>query len=209
MIKSKPSFSALIFVLVIFVCTAPLLAQKPKTRKQKTVELVAEVEPQAIEENWKKFTSDAGSFSVVSPGALTYQQKTAQTPEGPIQLHAFIYFANAEYSVSYADYLLMLENTDRLTAFFNTVRDAGVKGISGRLLDEKEFTLSGHPSRSYLIEYGTDHGFLLIGRNIVVGQRLYMVTASYGKDTVPLAQGSYEKWAQRFLNSFMLNTKTN
>jgi|RhiMetdeSRZDD1v2_1073273.scaffolds.fasta_scaffold37625_2 hypothetical protein len=206
---SWTSSSFLISGVAILLCSAPLLGQKSKSRKPKPVELVAQVEPQAVEKNWKLFTSTTGKFSVVSPGELTYQQKTAQTPEGPVQLHVFYYFANAEYSVSYADYLLMLQGSDRLTAFLNTVRDAGVKGINGRLLEDKEITLSGYPGRSYIVEYGTNHGFLLMGRNIVVGQRLYMITASYGKNEVPLVEGSYEKWARRFLDSFTLNATSN
>jgi len=207
--KFSTFFSFLLTGLGLLLSSTPLLAQKTKPLKSKPVELVAEVEPQAVEENWKLFTSAAGNFSVISPGQLTYREKTAQTPEGPVPLHVFYYFANAEYSVTYADYLLMLQSAPRLTEFLNSIRDAGVKGINGRLLGEKEITLNGHPGRSYMVEYGTNHGFLLVGRNIVVGQRLYMVTASYSKSALPLAEGSYEKWAQRFLDSFTLNTTGN
>ena len=185
-------------------CTEFSLAQTSRRRQPKPKELIVELEPQADPQNWKTFTSTAGSFSVLAPGELSHQQKEAQSPDGPIQMHVFTYYANAEYSLSYADYLAVIENQDRQSQFLNAVRDAGVKGINGRLLEEKEITLDGHPGRSYRIEYGRDYGFLLVGRNIVVGQRLYIVSTTYRKNALAVAVGSYEGWALKFLDSFRL-----
>ena len=206
--RSFPIASRLFLLAAfVFTCSNLALAQKSKKQKVTTTELVAEVEPQADPANWKTFTSAAGNFSIVTPGTFTHEEKTTQGPDGPVQLHVFIYYANAEYSVTYADYLAVIENSDRTQLFLNAVRDAGVQGINGRLVEEKEITLEGHPGRTYIIEYGTNNGFLLAGRNIVVGQRLYILSATYRKNEVPLVKGSYADWALKFLDSFKL-TKT-
>lgn len=207
--RSFPIASRLfLLAVVVTTCGNLTFAQKSKKQKVTTTELVAEVEPQANPANWKTFISDAGNFSIVTPGAFTHEEKTAQSPDGPVQLHVFIYYANAEYSVTYADYLAVIENSDRTQLFLNAVRDAGVQGINGKLVEEKEITLDGHPGRNYIIEYGTNNGFLLAGRNIVVGQRLYIVSATYRKNEVPLVKGSYAEWALKFLDSFKLTKIT-
>jgi hypothetical protein len=191
-----------------------LLAQRPKSRRAKPaakppVELVAELEPQSSAANWKLFTSPEGRFSILTPGEFKYTKPVAQTPDGPIQMHVFNYFANAEYSVTYADYLAVIERSERLTPFLDGVRDSGIAGIKGRLLEEKDITFDGHPGRSYRIEYGTDYNSLLLGRNVVVGQRLYIVAATYARKSVAVADGSYEQWALKYLDSFKLVNPAN
>ena len=118
-------------------------------------------------------------------------------------MYLFTYFANAEYSVSYADYLSVIEGNDRMKLFLDSVRDSGVKGINGRLLEEQEITVDGHPGRAYRIEYGKNRNQLLVGRNVVVGQRLYIVATTYAKKASATG-GSYAEWSQRFLDSFKL-----
>jgi hypothetical protein len=206
------TFTSLVLLVVSLTPSASALGQKSKSRRPKPkttpgVELIAEVEPQSLAENWKPFTSAQGHFSVVAPGELAYEKKVAQSPDGPIQVHVYNYFANAEYSVSYVDYLAVIEGTGRVTQFLDTVRDAGVKGINGRLLEEKEIMFAGHPSREYRVEYGTNNGFLLMGRYVVVGQRLYIVSTTYGK-AATANMGTYEQWAKKFLDSFELVKET-
>jgi hypothetical protein len=203
--------SALVLLLIFVSCTEFSLAQtsrRQQRRQPRPKELIAELEPQADPQNWKTFTSAAGSFSVLTPGELSHEQRAAQSSDGSVQMHVFTYYANAEYSISYADYLAVIENQDRQSQFLNAVRDAGVKGINGRLLEDKEITLDGHPGRSYRVEYGTDYGFLLVGRNVVVGQRLYIVSTTYRKNALAVAVGSYEAWALKFLDSFRLTRPT-
>jgi hypothetical protein len=145
-----------------------------------------------------------GRFSITPPGGFIQNLKVAQTPDGPIQMNVFSCFANAEYSLTYADYLVVIEGNERMSLFLDSVRDSGVKGINGRLLEEKQITLDGHPGRAYRVEYGRNKDHLLLGRNVVVGQRLYIVAATYNRKTIPLADGGYEQWALKYLDSFKL-----
>ena len=91
--------------------------------------------------------------------------------------------------------------------FLDGVRDSGVKGIKGRLLEDKEIVVEGHPGRAYRIEYGRNKDHLLIGRNVVVGQRLYIIASTYVKKDKS-SQGSYSEWSQKFLDSFTLTKPT-
>ena len=206
MIKSKAFL--LTSLLIVFTClttSGSVMAQKSKARPAKVTPtppvVIVEVEPQSIEENWKPFTSVEGRFSITAPGGFIRNYKTAQTPDGPIQMNVFTCFANAEYSITYADYLVVIEGNERMSLFLDGVRDSGVKGIKGRLLEEKEIMVDGHPGRTYRVEYGKKKDHLLVGRNVVVGQRLYIIAATYGKKEFS-SKGSYAEWAQRFLDSF-------
>jgi hypothetical protein len=211
--KTKPFLTVFLLVLS-FSLTASysVVAQKSKSRKpaapKPTVEVIAPIEPESIAENWKTFNSVEGRFSITFPGGFLRYLKTAQSAEGPVQLYVFSCIAlNAEYSVSYADYLSVIEGHDRMKLFLDGVRDSGVKGIRGRLLEDKEIVVDGHPGRAYRIEYGRNKDHLLVGRNVVVGQRLYIIAGTYNKRDKP-STGSYPDWTQRFLDSFTL-TKPN
>lgn len=190
------------------IASSSVSAQKSKSRKtiasQPPLEVITPFEPESIPENWKSFTSVEGRFSITSPGGFIRYLKTAQSPDGPVQLYVFSCIAlNAEYSISYADYLSVIEGNERMKLFLDGVRDSGVKGIKGRLLEDKEIVVDGHPGRAYRIEYGRNKDHLLIGRNVVVGQRLYIVASTYIKKDKP-SQGSYAEWSQKFVDSLTL-----
>jgi TonB family protein len=109
-----------------------------------------------------------------------------------------------EYSIGYADYPFTVEGTDRITPFFAGVRNSGVKGINGHLVEDKEEAFAGHPGRVYSVEFGG--GYILKCRTLVLKNRLYMVLATtYGeKQAPPNVVQIYNDAASKFIDSFTL-----
>ncbi|HSE32236.1 MAG TPA: hypothetical protein VLA93_11740 [Pyrinomonadaceae bacterium] len=196
-----------ILMLVVLISSAnfSLTAQSQDRQKPKPSERVYVLEPPPDTKSWKEFTSEDGRFSIVSPGALEHSEKYVALPAGgTMKVHVFLFTANAEYGVTYCDYPFQIEGTGTVREFMDAVRDAGVKGINGRLLNYEETAFDGHPSRFYSVQYGSQYGFLLVTRTIVVGSRLYMVTTTYRKADLPTVVRMYEEWANRFRESFKL-----
>ena len=126
---------------------------------------------------------------------------------GTVTQVLFVARTNAEYGVGYADYTPQIEGTDLLTPFLDSVRDSGVQGIRGQLLDETDISYEGHPGRFYRLEFGG--GYLMNVKILVIKNRLYMVMATtYGKKAPVDVARAYDGFAKKFLDSFKLNSVT-
>jgi TonB family protein len=138
------------------------------------------------------------------PGTPVEETKPAPPPAQDLLMRLATVRTMAEYSVGYADYPFAVEGTERAATFLTNVRDAGVKGTSSRLVEDRDEPFSSHPGRVYKVEFGG--GYYLACRSFVVKNRLYMVMATtYGeKKAAPNVVQIYEDAADRFLESFRL-----
>ena len=109
----------------------------------------------------------------------------------------------AEYGVSFVDYPLTIEGTERENMFLDAVMYDGVKRFGGNLLEHRDTSFDGHPGREYRVEFGG--GYNLRGKIFIVKNRLYILGAStYGKKAPAEVTRVYENFAARFFDSFKL-----
>ncbi len=156
-------------------------------------------------EAWKEFSSAEGRFSALFPGIPEEVIQRLPLPNENIVLHSYYLRTSVEYQTSYTDYPLPIEGTDKIAMFLNNVRDSSIKGINGKLLEDKESTFNGHPGRIYKVEFGG--GYIINSRIFVVKNRFYMVaTTTYGKKAPANVSRLYENAATTFLDSFKLLT---
>ncbi|HEV7680982.1 MAG TPA: hypothetical protein VGO68_02585 [Pyrinomonadaceae bacterium] len=193
-----------IFVLLLASISQAQDKTPAKSASQKeSPAAVAEFDPK----NWKEFSSSEGGFSVLVPTNPVKEEKQLISMIGTVTSVMFVARTNAEYGVSYADYTPEIEGTELLTPFLDSVRDSGVQGIKGQLLDETEISFEGHPGRFYRVEFGG--GYLVNVKLLVIKNRLYLVIATtYGKKAPVIVARAYEGFAKKFLDSFKLNPVT-
>jgi hypothetical protein len=191
---------ALIFVLLVSASSAVTQEVKP-AKEQRPAAADAEFN----DKNWKTFSSAEGRFSASFPAPPSEGEQPLTSTLGVVTIHTFIARTNAEYGVSYADYLSPIEGTDLLVPFLDAVRDSGVQGVKGRLLDEHDISFEQHPGRAYRVEFGG--GYVMNVRIFVVENRLYLITASsYGSKAPAGVARAYEGFATKFLDSFRLTS---
>jgi len=158
--------------------------------------------PESNPQNWKEFKSTEGQFTVLMPGVPAEE---GLAPYDNVVMHLFNLRTNAEYAVGYADYPELFEGTERITAFMDRVRDGGVMGIRGTLLECKDSQFEGHPGRVYKVEFGG--GYVMNSKIVVVKNRLYLIAATtYGQKAPADVAQIYETAAAKFLNSFKLTS---
>jgi TonB family protein len=163
--------------------------------------------PETNTRAWKQFTSTEGGFTVRMPAKPEETKRALAPPNENVIMHSFVATTVAEYGVLYADYPWQIEGTERANSFLTSVRDGGVKGISGgRLLEDEERPFDGHPGRVYRAEFGGGYNIRCV--MFVVKNRLYMVTAStYGSNAPsPSIARMYENAAKTFLDTFKLTS---
>ena len=195
--------SAVLVLLLVSISQAQDKTPARSASQKESPAAVAEFDPR----NWKEFSSSEGGFSVLLPTNPLKEEKQIVSMIGTVTLVMLVARTNAEYGVGYADYDPEIEGTELLTPFLNSVRDSGVQGISGQLLDETEISYEGHPGRFYRVEFAG--GYLINMKILVVKNRLYLVTATtYGKKAPVNVARAYEGFARKFFDSFKLNPVT-
>lgn len=194
----------LLAVSVLLLASISLAQDKTPAKSASQKESVASV-PELDPKNWKAFTSSEGGFSVLVPTIPLKEEKQIISMIGTVTSVIFVARTNAEYGVAYADYLPQIEGTEMLTPFLDSVRDSGVQGIRGQLLDEADISYEGHLGRFYRVEFGG--GYVISAKIIVIKNRLYMVmVTTYGKKAPVNVARAYEGFAKKFLDSFKINS---
>jgi hypothetical protein len=149
MMKRLIRYSLLLFTLMS--CYTFCFAQEnkqPSETSPSPASTAAEYNPGS----WKEHISPEGRFSISFPGVPTELTQPLPLPNVNIVAHTFYLRTLAEYQVTYADYPFPIEGTDKITAFFNGVRDFGIKAIDGHLLEEKEiFSMGIRDASTWLV----------------------------------------------------------
>lgn len=152
---------------------------------------------QAGEAGWKKYSSEAGKFSMRVPGT---PDESASTEKG-VMLHTFKVLQRPRlYLVIYSDYPdadLELKTSSRLAS----ERDGFIKGLTnGKLVSEREITFKRGNTDLPALEFTAETESVNYKSVVVLdGRRVYFACAGSikGNDST----GEFE----RFLGSFTLD----
>ena len=136
--------------------------------------------------DWRELKSADGGFEAVLPAKLRYEVRTLGAPAVTMHLWS-ARAANSVFGVGYADYPAVD------AALLDGTRDALVKNIGGRVLEEKPLLHKGLPGREFVAESGATR---LRARLLVSGKRLYQLAVLGERDAVAAAD------VELFLSSF-------
>ena len=125
-------------------------------------------------------------------------------PFGKAQGHFFdLRTEYADLGFSYANLPLSVEKLETLKIFFDNARDGLVTSSKGRLLEEKELSVEGHPGRILKLELPS--GDTIRQKVLVVGSHVYqMMFISKDKGMPPSVLKYNEVAASRYFESFTL-----
>jgi hypothetical protein len=150
---------------------------------------------------FKEFAPKGAGFSVMMPGEPKEQKKSVKTPAGDVEITMNVAEPAANYTfvIAHTDYpeaaLKNSSEDQRLDAY----RDAAVREVKGKIINEKKIKLAKFPGRDVVIELSPKGQ--LHARFYVVDNRLYQLTVGGTKE-----QAS-SKDAEKFLDSFKLTRK--
>jgi hypothetical protein len=162
----------------------------------------AEYSPQS----WKEFSSAQGRFAALFPGTPAEQTEAVDTASGKIDMHTVSLSSVAFYVVAYSDFPFNLEEPETIKQNLDNGRDMGVKGVDGRLLEEKEITVEGHPGRYLKVQAG--NGGIIRSKIIIVGNRNYTLVVVTNDQGAPEATLRFhEEIASKFHDSFKLKAE--
>ena len=143
--------------------------------------------------DWKKFTSEKGTFSVLLPG--TPEESVQRNPKIGNENHSFfVRIDHKSLGVAYSDFADEEVTASKIDALLDNARDDGAETTNGTVREEKKIDLDGHPGREVLID--TPRGYTYRVRFYLVKNRLY--------DVVALAKKGKENDADvvKFFDSF-------
>jgi hypothetical protein len=149
--------------------------------------------------DWEEFTSTAGRFSVVMPGAPVEQTQVVETDAGAVDLYMYLVDkGTAAYIAGYADYPQeLISQTDTQTLLQNA-RDGALANVGGSLMNERSISLDGHAGLEIEVETSdppTQVAYL-VARFYLVENRLYQ--------TLVVTLNNASSDTERFLDSFVL-----
>jgi hypothetical protein len=146
---------------------------------------------------WQEFSHAAGKFTVLMPAAPTEQQQVIQTAAGPITMYMFFHElkgGQSMYGVIYSDYPALVANADPQKVL-DGGRDGAVADMKGRLVQEQNITIQGHPGRELHIEVPQG---MVKARIYLVGVRLYQALSVGAKEMIRPED------TEKFFSSFRL-----
>ena len=191
-------------LIVLFLASESLcLAQTDRSGpNQPPPRTEAEFNPSS----WKEYSPAEGRFTILFPGIPKETIQSVDVLGGQIKIHIHNLKAGGEYGVIYADYPIPVGNPD----VANRVLDSGAKGavaeVNAELLSMTEISIDGYPGR--LLREKLPDGKILKAKMYLVGQRLFQIAVTMPRaDTTQDGGQSYEKFADKFLNSFKLSVE--
>lgn len=153
--------------------------------------------------NWEEFISEEGRFSVLLPGVPKEVVREIDSPYGKSQGHYFNLQTFADFGFAYTQFPVTVEATDAAKKLLDRARDGLVAGLKGKLLEDKEISLDGHPGRFIRAELASGETYR--HKVFVVGSRSYQaVFISMDKDATSAARNHHEAAAKKFLDSLKL-----
>ncbi len=123
-------------------------------------------------------------FSAMLPGQPVYEEQEIPTLIGPIKAHKFGAGEGiTQYMLVVSDYPPELMKLSDAKTLLEGARDGAVGNTGGKLLEDKEITVDGHPGRQFKLEIPP--GLKLSGRIVMAESRLYQVMAIGLGDSLP------------------------
>ncbi len=158
-------------------------------------------------QEWKEFSSPEGHFTILFPGKPREYVQPPDTKAGRLEKRIYaLETALATYIVAYDDLAPFSADPATIKQMLDSGRDQAIASEKGKLLEEKNISLDGHPGREIVAE--TPEGILKT-RVYVVRQRLYQIilftpsSQMRSKESGQLDQSMTHK----FFESFRLTIK--
>ncbi|HEX8844162.1 MAG TPA: hypothetical protein VF791_05940 [Pyrinomonadaceae bacterium] len=151
----------------------------------------------ASSQSWQPLTGD--QFSVSMPGTPMKSDQTEPSPAGPIQIHLYTVSQGYEgYIVGYSEYPDLVFSSGNNDVLLNGARDGAIQNVNGKILNERNITLSGYPGRE-ITGNAPSQNISFTARLFIAKPRMYMLMyTQYGVDK-PLSEDG-----RRFLDSFQI-----
>ncbi len=154
-------------------------------------------------DNWKEFISEEGRFSVLLPGTPKEVVHEIDSPFGKSRGHYFNLTTFADFGFSYTQFPLAVENPELAKRLLDRARDGLLATLEGKLSEEKEISLDGHPGRFIKAELAS--GDTYRHKVFIVGSRSYQIVfISRDKGAPPAVLSYHDSAAKKFLDSFKL-----
>lgn len=149
-------------------------------------------------DEWIKYTSKEGRYSLMLPAQPTVDSQEATTASGEkfTQYKATVSSAGAVYMIGYFDYSAGTIFT------FDKARDGMVDAIKGTLLSERSVSLGGSPGRELRVLAKDSSGveYLMLARFYDVNQRVYVIQFITPKSD----ETGVEERSARYFDSFQV-----
>jgi hypothetical protein len=166
-------------VAVLFLLSSPLLTRAVQ-----------------IHDEWIKYTSPEGRYSVLVPSQPTVdsQEATSASGEKFTQYKATVVSAGVVYIIGYFDYSAPTIFT------FDKARDGMVEAVQGTLLSERSISLGGSPGRELRLSAKDSSGaeYLMLARFYDIDRRVYVLQFITAKSP----ETEFESRANRYFDSF-------
>jgi hypothetical protein len=148
-------------------------------------------------DEWIKYSSKEGRYSVLLPGQPTVDSQEATTAAGDkfTQYKVTVQSRNLVYMIGYFDY-------SPPTVFaFDTARDRMMEGVKATLLSERSMSLGGAPGREIRLQMKIQsEDYLMVARFYDVGRRVYVIQFITPKSD----ETEVSERAARYFDSFQL-----
>lgn len=142
---------------------------------------------------WKTFTSAAGRFTIEGPGRPVLTVKTEQTPLGPVdRTNAVWREPDVTWNATFSD-LPALSTALGPRPIFAQVRDGFKRRTGATVLLSEDVRVQGHPGHSLeFVLPAKDGNGPRAGRAqaLLVGSRLYVLTATWTSENLPPDRGA-------------------
>jgi hypothetical protein len=153
-------------------------------------------------DSWTEYSSAEGRFSILFPGTPKEEVQSVDAQGVQFKIHIHNLKAFSEYGVIYADYPIPVGDPNIAKQVLNSGAKGAVAEVKSELLSITDIALDGHPGR--LLKEKLPNGSILKIKMYLVGQRLYQIAVTMPVDTTSDMGKSYEKFADKFLDSFKL-----
>lgn len=181
---------------------APLLLGGGMALVSEPVLPMAQAQSSSAKSVWQTFNPSGGRFSILMPGTPV-PLGTSFTVEGQeMQLQQFVSAQQNDQVVYMAGWLDLPEGGIQAGAMadsLDSVRDGFRQRLNGKLLQEFEMTLSGHPGRHFKLSAKVDNRDYLITQRVYLrGDRLYQITTMVPQNLESSLQGSITGFLKSF-----------
>jgi hypothetical protein len=153
-------------------------------------------------QNWKRFSSEEGKFSVRFPGAPEETKQIQKSPIGEVEERIFSVNVDIQtvYAVAYCDSSKFTEAaiTKNAQDFLRKSQSITVAKQMGQTVFQQEMKISNFPAREYEYVAGGKANFSVRVRLILVGSRVYQILAIF------LTANPHPVARAIFFNSFQL-----
>ena len=149
-------------------------------------------------DEWVKYTSKEGRYSVLVPGQPTVDTQEATSADGDkfTQYKATVFSGGVVYLIGYFDYAAGTIFT------FDKARDGMIDAVKGTLLSDQSISLGGSPGRELRLSAKDASGveYLMLARFYDIDRRVYVLQFITPKSP----EDEFERKAKRYFDSFQV-----